>query len=125
MAIEELFKVLAGALALGIEATAVFVVAFGAIQALTRVVGLALQSGTDLRKAKEIWLRFAVWIVLALEFALAADIIRTAIAPTWTDIGQLAAIAAIRTALNYYLEKDLDAFAGRSEDAQRAEGRAA
>jgi uncharacterized membrane protein len=39
---------------------------------------------------------------------LAADIIRTAIAPTWADIGQLAAIAALRTFLNYFLDKDIE-----------------
>jgi hypothetical protein len=42
-----------------------------------------------------------------LQFALAGDIVRTAISPTWEEIGQLAAIAAIRTFLNYFLEKDL------------------
>jgi len=33
---------------------------------------------------------------------------RTAIAPTWDQIGQLAAIAAIRTGLNYFLNKDVE-----------------
>jgi uncharacterized membrane protein len=51
--------------------------------------------------------RFGVWLMLGLEFELAADIIRSAISPNWTDIGQLAAIAAIRTVLNYFLEKDI------------------
>lgn len=51
--------------------------------------------------------RFAGWLVLALEFLLAADILRTAISPTWNDIGQLAAIAGIRTFLNYSLSHDL------------------
>jgi hypothetical protein len=50
-----------------------------------------------------------------LEFALGADIVRTAIAPTWDDIGQLAAIAAIRTFLNFFLERDLDAFGGDND----------
>jgi len=50
---------------------------------------------------------FAGWLVLALEFLLAADILKTAISPTWTDIGQLAAIAGIRTFLNYSLGHDL------------------
>lgn len=50
---------------------------------------------------------FAGWLVLALEFLLAADILKTAISPTWTDIGQLAAIAGIRTFLNYSLSHDL------------------
>jgi len=36
-----------------------------------------------------------------------ADIVRSAMAPAWDDIGQLAAIAAIRTFLNYFLERDL------------------
>ena len=31
----------------------------------------------------------------------------TAIAPTWEDIGRLAAIAAIRTFLNFFLERDI------------------
>ena len=59
---------------------------------------------------REIWLRFATWILLALEFALAADILRTAVAPTWEDISKLAVIAAIRTMLNYFLAKDIVAF---------------
>jgi uncharacterized membrane protein len=38
---------------------------------------------------------------------LAADIVRSAISPSWEQIGQLAAIAAIRTFLSYFLERDL------------------
>ena len=49
-----------------------------------------------------------MWLLLGLEFLLASDIIRTAIAPTWTDIGQLAAVAVIRTFLNYFLTKDIE-----------------
>jgi uncharacterized membrane protein len=47
--------------------------------------------------------RFGVWLLLSLEFELAADIIRSVVSPTWRDIGELAAIAAIRTFLNYFL----------------------
>lgn len=49
----------------------------------------------------------ARYLALALEFQLAADVLETAIAPEWTKIGQLAAIAAIRTALNYFLNREL------------------
>jgi uncharacterized membrane protein len=42
-----------------------------------------------------------------LELLLAADILQTAVAPTWDDIGKLAAVATIRTVLNYFLEKEL------------------
>lgn len=46
-------------------------------------------------------------LAIALELLLGADILKTAIAPTWNEIGQLAAIAALRTALNYFLEREL------------------
>ena len=52
---------------------------------------------------------FGSTLTLALEILLAADIVITAVAPSWDDIGKLAAIAAIRTALNYFLEKELTA----------------
>lgn len=47
------------------------------------------------------------WLGLALELTLAADILRTAVAPTWDEIGKLAAIATLRTALNYFLEREI------------------
>jgi uncharacterized membrane protein len=49
----------------------------------------------------------ARYLALALEFQLAADVLETAIAPEWSKIGQLAAIATIRTALNYFLGREL------------------
>ena len=42
-------------------------------------------------------------LVLGLEFQLAADILRTAVAPSFTELAQLATVAAIRTALNFFL----------------------
>ena len=53
-------------------------------------------------------LELARYVALALEFQLAADVIETSLAPDWTTIGQLAAIGAIRTALNYFLSRDMD-----------------
>jgi uncharacterized membrane protein len=49
------------------------------------------------------------WLAVALEFELAADILNTAVTPTWSDIEKLAAIAALRTALNYFLEREIRA----------------
>jgi len=54
-------------------------------------------------------LAFARYLTLALELQLAADILSTSVAPTWDRIGKLAAIAVIRTALNYFLSKELQA----------------
>ena len=51
---------------------------------------------------------FARYLVLALEFQLAADILSTAISPSWEAIGKLAAITVIRTVLNYFLTKEME-----------------
>lgn len=50
---------------------------------------------------------FGSSVSLALELLLGADVLATAVAPSWDDIGKLAAIAIIRTTLNYFLEKEL------------------
>ncbi|HEX8495040.1 MAG TPA: DUF1622 domain-containing protein [Pyrinomonadaceae bacterium] len=52
-------------------------------------------------------LTLARYLVLALEFQVAADILSTAIAPSWDQIGKLGAIAAIRTLLNYFLIREM------------------
>jgi uncharacterized membrane protein len=46
--------------------------------------------------------------VLGLEFQLASDLLSTAVAPSFEEIGKLAAIAAIGTALNYALAKEIE-----------------
>ena len=114
---EPFLKQVAEAVALACELAAIAFVALGALEAFARTA-LQFRRYGDLQLKKEIWVRFAASILLALEFALAADIARTAIAPTWEDIGKLAAIAAIRTALNWFLEKDVEAF--RAESAESA-----
>lgn len=53
-------------------------------------------------------LSFGRFLALGLEFQLAGDILRTAVAPSFADIGQLAAIAAIRTGLNYFLRREIE-----------------
>jgi uncharacterized membrane protein len=52
-------------------------------------------------------LDLARYLVLALEFQLGADILTTAVAPSWDQIGKLGAIAVIRTTLNYFLMYEL------------------
>ncbi len=54
-----------------------------------------------------IWLDYARCLVAALTFQLGADIVETSLAPTWHDIGRLAAIAVVRTFLNYFLDRDM------------------
>jgi hypothetical protein len=71
---------------------------------------------------EEIRLTLGRWLALALEFELAADILRTAIAPTWNEIGQLAAIVVLRTALNYFLQREIDHAADRHNPVAAAAG---
>ena len=52
-------------------------------------------------------IRFGSSVSISLELLLGADVLATAVAPSWNDIGKLAAIAVLRTALNYFLEKEL------------------
>lgn len=90
-----------------INAMALLVVLFGTIEAF--ILGLRAMirssaSGHDLRQA---YLRYAHWLIAGLTFQLAADIIETAMAPSWDEIGRLAAVAVIRTFLNYFLDRDL------------------
>jgi uncharacterized membrane protein len=106
-ALEEQFNLIASYVALVIECGAVFVVAFGAVQAMAALLKAIANGQADEIEGCQLWLRFAT---LALEFALAADILRTAVAPTWDDISKLAVIATIRTMLNYFLAKDISAF---------------
>lgn len=110
VSLEAHFGKIASYVALVIEAGAVLVVSFGAVQAFASVVAGAVRGGASEMQGREIWLRFATWILLGLEFALAADLVRTAVAPTWEDISKLAVIATIRTMLNYFLAKDIAEF---------------
>lgn len=113
---EELFKSVAGRIALGVEVIAALVIAYGAAEAAVAILVRRARPGGlhPFSDKKAVWQRFGVWLLLGLEFELAADIVRSAIAPTWEQIGQLAAIAAIRTFLNYFLEKDVEKSAERA-----------
>ena len=61
-----------------------------------------------LKISKEnIRVEFGSSVAVSLELLLGADVLATAVAPSWDDIGKLAAIAVLRTALNYFLEREL------------------
>src|SRR6185437_13336820 len=77
------FRVLASYVALMCNAGAVVILGVAAIEAFVLLVHAAPRLG-DQSVKRRIWVRFASWIVLSLEFALAADIVDTAITPSWT-----------------------------------------
>ena len=111
---EALFRELGGYIVLVLEAVSVLMIVIGAMEAVWRLLQgfVHRQVSHDVRR--EAWLGLARWLLLGLEFMLAADIIRSLIAPTWDEIGRLASIALIRTFLNYFLEKDLEHAARQS-----------
>lgn len=112
---EETLRILASSSALALEALVALIVMYGAAEALVHMAArLMRREGAWSRRL--VWMQFAQWIILALEFALGADIIRTAVAPTWDDVGKLAAIAAIRTGLSFFLERDIEAFEPGSKE---------
>ena len=110
------FKQLTIWLASGVEAAAAIIIGLAAIEATIRSLLLFLptvrhgaHAGGSHQDAKEVVrLRLGRWLAVALEFELAADILRTAVAPTWNEIGQLAAIVVLRTVLNYFLQQEID-----------------
>lgn len=108
---EELFQEAANYVALALESLSVLMIAVGAVESLYLLVIPKIHHVDTHGSRRVAWLSLARWLVLGLEFMLAADIVRSAIAPSWDDIGQLAAIAVIRTFLNFFLERDLEAAA--------------
>jgi uncharacterized membrane protein len=102
-------------LSVGSEAAAALVIGLATIEATLRVLRLFVRGALPhvgvhehLDDKERVRLRLGRWLTIALEFLLAADVLRTAVAPTWNEIGQLAAIIVLRTLLNYFLQKDIE-----------------
>ncbi|MEO8071956.1 MAG: DUF1622 domain-containing protein [Acidobacteriota bacterium] len=101
-------------LKLGVEAVGALVIGIGAILAIyLLIIHFKDQQPTNFNRVR---LTLGKYLTLALEFQLGADILSTAIAPTPQEIGKLAAIAAIRTVLNYFLTKELKEEQKREEE---------
>jgi uncharacterized membrane protein len=101
-------------LRLGVETLGAVVIGVGIVLAALGLIRHAIHGRG--RSFTPIRLAFARYLTLALELQLAADILSTSVAPTWDRIGKLAAIAVIRTALNYFLSKEV-------QQEQKEEGR--
>jgi uncharacterized membrane protein len=104
---EETAKNIAIYLSLIVEMLGAFIIGMGLIQFIFGYVTSLFSPKKQYVSNSLLRVRFGSTLAISLELLLAADILRTAVAPTWEDIGKLAAIAAIRTALNYFLEKEL------------------
>lgn len=104
---EELFKSVTLHMANIVELLAALVIILAVLQATFEALATYFRLPMG-RPKEEIRLHLGRWLALALEFTLAADILETAVAPTWDDIGKLAAIIVLRTMLNYFLQRDVE-----------------
>jgi len=113
-----------------IDLMALFIVVCGTLIAFASSLRALVASALDPNERGErgylkgherrvLWMEYGRWLVAALTFQLGADIIESAIAPTWQAVAQLGAVAVIRTFLNYFLERDMGEVREREDDAGR------
>ena len=93
-------------LRLGVETIGAFIIGLGVCVAVFHFIRALTRRETE--SFNGIRLTLARHLALALEFQLGADILSTAIAPSWEQIGKLGAIAVIRTGLNYFLMREME-----------------
>jgi len=104
---EALLHEIAHQVALVIEAIAIAIIALGALEALIGFLRVGLQSESTNDDRRAVWLSFARMLVAGLTFQLAADVVNTSFSPTWDELGKLGAIAAIRTFLSFFLDREV------------------
>jgi uncharacterized membrane protein len=88
-----------------VEAAGALVIFIGAMVAAVQFVRALPRR--DAEAFVPVRLSLGRFLALGLEFQLASDVLRTAIAPSFVELGKLAAVAAIRTALNFFLAREI------------------
>lgn len=88
-----------------VETIGALIIGLGVLTAASQFVRALIPPQVE--SYNKIRLTLARYLALALEFQLGADILSTAVAPSWDQIGKLGAIAVIRTALNYFLTREM------------------
>lgn len=104
---------------IAIGSIGVAVIVWGLILTIYRLFRLEFnrfKQKTIYRERESIRHQFASYLLLALEFLIAADIIATVIHPTFEEIAILASIVIIRTLISYFLEKEISNFEAGKND---------
>ena len=89
-----------------IDAIAFFVIVVGTVDVVVRALRTEIGAASR-EERRAVWLRYARFLIMGLTFQLAADIVETSISTSWETIGRLAAIAVIRTFLEFFLGRDV------------------
>ena len=98
-----------------IEAVALIILALAIVKALRKLLSYKQRMDRE-EKLSQVRIELGVALGLSLEFLLAADIAATAVSPSWNAVGKLAAISAIRTFLNFFLEREVRELAREKRD---------
>jgi len=122
--IQELLEPLGQATRVLLEALSVFTVLYGLLALIKQAMGRQ-QRRLPERPSNQARLTFGSWLALALEFQLGADIVATTISPSETNLIQLGVIAVIRTFLNIFLGREIEAEQRWEEEVARRAGPAA
>ena len=106
--LETWLKLLVGYLAAGAEIAAALVIGGAVLRGIINYLRQSLsRSRQHIDSTELIRLQLGRVLALGLEFTVASDILRTAVAPTRQDILNLGAIVLLRTLLNYFLEREI------------------
>ena len=116
--IQELLEQVVVFLEVFLEIIAVLIIASAVAIALQRLLKRISRV-----KHSETWesirLQFGLALALSLEFLLAADIVATAVSPSWDAIGKLGAVTGIRTFLNFFLEKEVQVLEAKTQQTRK------
>ena len=118
MGLEKLFEQVVVFLEVFLEIIAVLIIASAVAITLQRLLKRVCRV-----KHSETWefirLQFGLALALSLEFLLAADIVATAVSPSWDAIGKLGAVTGIRTFLNFFLEQEVQVLEAKTQQTRK------
>lgn len=95
------FAIFVGLIGIGIILT-------GVLRGFFDFIGVELETGKKHISHNAIRYRLGVYLLLGLEFLVAADIIETIFKPSLEQLTLLGGIVVIRTFLNYFLNQELE-----------------
>jgi len=105
--VESVLREAAYYLTMWLQAIALLLIAVGSVEALVAIARTIRHAATGTAR-RAVWMGFARWLIAALTFQLAADIVQTSFSPSWDELGRLGAVAVIRTFLSYFLDREVE-----------------
>jgi uncharacterized membrane protein len=94
----------------GIALVGVAVIAWGVVLVLSRLLRAELgrlKGRKICREREALRHQLGSYLLLGLEFMIAADIVGTVVHPTFNEVAVLAAIVVIRTIISYFLDREM------------------